>query len=90
MSAGKRLTPPQSRKVNALVKRECCNCIGGNCILLDDGEECLPAAHFLFAALQVVPYGGASRRHALIGGADEHRGQEALYRVRRVLCVQFK
>lgn len=41
MSAGKRLTPPQSRKVNALVKRECCNYIGGNCILLDDGEECV-------------------------------------------------
>ncbi len=41
MSAGKRLTPPQSRKVNTLVKRECCNCIDGNCILLDDGEECV-------------------------------------------------
>ena len=41
MSAGKRLTPPQIRKVNILVKRECCNCIDGNCILLDDGEECV-------------------------------------------------
>lgn len=37
MSAVKRLTPPQSRKVNALIKRECCNCVGGNCLLLDDG-----------------------------------------------------
>ena len=34
MSAVKRLTPPQSRKVNALVKRECCNCINGKCLLL--------------------------------------------------------
>ena len=41
MSAVKRLTPPQSRKVNALVKRECCNCDNGHCILLDDGEECV-------------------------------------------------
>ena len=41
MSTVKRLTPPQSRKVNALVKRECCNCDNGHCILLDDGEECV-------------------------------------------------
>ncbi len=51
---GKRLTPPQSRKVNSLVKKECCNCERGHCILLDDGEECLPAAYFLFAFMQVV------------------------------------
>ena len=41
MSGLKRLTPQQSRKVNDLVKRECCNCVDGNCILLDDGEECV-------------------------------------------------
>ena len=41
MSAVKLLTPPQSRKVGALVKRECCNCDNGHCILLDDGEECV-------------------------------------------------
>ena len=40
MTGLKRLSPPQSRKVNSLVKRECCNCDSGNCILLDDGEEC--------------------------------------------------
>lgn len=39
MSAGRRLSPPQSRKVNALVKKTCCNCDNGNCILLDDGDE---------------------------------------------------
>ena len=37
----KRLTPPQSRKVNALVRRTCCNYDSGNCILLDDGDECV-------------------------------------------------
>ena len=36
-----RLTPKQSRKVNALIKKTCCNYIDGNCILLDDGEECI-------------------------------------------------
>ena len=41
MNSPKRLTPPQSRKVNALVKKECCNCDHGNCILLDDGDECV-------------------------------------------------
>ena len=41
MTGGKRLTPPQSRKVNNLVKKECCNCDNGHCILLDDGEECV-------------------------------------------------
>ena len=41
MSEIKRLTPPQSRKVNALVRRTCCNCDNGNCILLDDGDECV-------------------------------------------------
>ena len=41
MSGLRRLSPPQSRKVNALVKKECCNCDGGHCLLLDDGEECV-------------------------------------------------
>ena len=41
MTGVKRLTPPQSRKVNSLVKKECCNCERGHCILLDDGEECV-------------------------------------------------
>ena len=29
----------QFRKVSRLVRRECCNCMDGNCLLLDDGEE---------------------------------------------------
>ena len=36
MNGVKRLTPPQSRKVNALVRRTCCNYDNGNCILLDE------------------------------------------------------
>ena len=41
MTGIKRLTPPQSRNVNRLIRRECCNYDNGNCILLDDGEECI-------------------------------------------------
>ena len=41
MSSIKRLSPPQSRKVNSLVRRECCNCDNGHCILRDDGYECV-------------------------------------------------
>ena len=51
---------------------------------------CLPAAHFLFPALQVVPYRRTSRRQALICGALPDRGQEEVYRVRRVLCVKLQ
>lgn len=41
MNGIRRLSPQQSRKVNALVKKECCNCDGGNCIRLDDGDGCV-------------------------------------------------
>lgn len=36
-----KLTPQQSRRINALIRRECCNYDNGNCILLDDGEPCI-------------------------------------------------
>ena len=35
-----KLNPKQSTKVRRLARRECCNCVDGNCLLLDDGEEC--------------------------------------------------
>ena len=35
-----KLTRKQSAKVRKLVRRECCNCVDDNCILLDDGEPC--------------------------------------------------
>lgn len=41
MNGLKRLTPQQSRKVNALVRKSCCNYDNGNCLLLDDGETCV-------------------------------------------------
>ena len=35
-----KLTAKQSAKVRKLARRECCNCVDGNCLLLDYGEEC--------------------------------------------------
>lgn len=35
----KELLPRQSRKVNSLLRRECCNYDNGHCIMLDDGDE---------------------------------------------------
>ena len=34
-----KITPKQRAKINALVRKTCCNCYKGNCLLLDDGEE---------------------------------------------------
>ena len=34
-----KITPKQRTKIYALVRRTCCNCRKGNCLLLDDGEE---------------------------------------------------
>lgn len=33
------ITPKQSKRINALIKKLCCNYVDGNCLLLDDGEE---------------------------------------------------
>ena len=35
-----RMTPAQRKRANALIRRECCNCEDGNCIVLDDGDTC--------------------------------------------------
>ena len=35
-----KLTRKQSAKVRKLARRECCNCVDGNCLLLDNGEPC--------------------------------------------------
>ena len=35
-----KLNSKQSAKVRRLARRECFNCVDGNCLLLDDGEPC--------------------------------------------------
>ena len=34
-----KITQKQQAKIIALVRKACCNCYKGNCLLLDDGEE---------------------------------------------------
>ena len=34
-----KITPKQSKQINALVRKLCCNYVDGSCLLLDDGEE---------------------------------------------------
>lgn len=34
-----KINSQQSRKINALIRQLCCNCVNGNCLLLDNGEE---------------------------------------------------
>ncbi len=90
MTGGKRLTPPQSRKVNSLVKKECCNCERGHCILLDDGEECvcpqLISCSLLCKWFQIA----VLPLEATVCRAFQDRGQKALYRVRHVLCIKIE
>jgi len=33
------MTPAQRKQANTLIRKICCNYDGGNCLLLDDGEE---------------------------------------------------
>ena len=34
-----KITPKQRTKISALVRKTCCNCYKGNCLLLDDGDD---------------------------------------------------
>ena len=34
------MTPAQRKRASSLIRRECCNCDGGNCLALDDGDTC--------------------------------------------------
>ena len=34
-----KITSEQSKRINALIKKCCANCVRGNCLLLDDGDE---------------------------------------------------
>ena len=35
------MTPAQRKRANALIRKACCNCDDGNCLLLDNGETCV-------------------------------------------------
>ncbi len=55
-----RMTPAQREHASALIRRECCNCDSGNCLVLNDGNTCTCpqtisfsgcCKHFRFAVL---------------------------------------
>ena len=52
-----KLARKQSAKVRKLVRRRCCNCVDGNCLLLDDGEPC--------RCVQLISYYGVSCTYLL-------------------------
>ena len=56
----------QFRKVSRLVRRECCNCMDGNCLLLDDGEThtCvqLISKYHIFCTATSAPNESSGRR----------------------------
>ena len=35
-----RMTPAQKKQAVALIRRECCNCDGDRCLVLDNGKPC--------------------------------------------------
>lgn len=89
MTGIKRLSSRQSRKVNTLVKKECCNCENGNCILLDDGDTCVCPQLISYSLLckwfriAVLPL------DKLLYAELSDRGQKEMYRVWHVLCVHL-
>lgn len=91
MSELKRLSPQQSRRVNALIRKECCNCFDGNCILLDDGESCVCPQLISYSLLcKWFRRRRSPIRQAAFCGALPERGQTALFRMRRRLCFHIK
>ena len=36
-----RMTPEQSKRAARLIRRCCCNCVDGECLLLDEGDGCV-------------------------------------------------
>ena len=82
MTGIKRLSPRQSRKVNTLVKKECCNCENGNCILLDDGDTCV--------CPQLISYSLLCKWFRIAVLPLDKLRYAKVYRVRCVLCVEVK
>ena len=61
----KRLTPAQKARCNRLIRRLCANYDGGNCLPLDDGEDCVCVQMISYSLLcrwfraAVLPLDGA-------------------------------
>lgn len=80
----------QFRKVSRLVRRECCNCMDGNCLLLDDGENAyLCAVDFQIPHL-LQPFQGrcASSRQGTVSDANLRQRLQALSKLRLTRLFQ--
>lgn len=90
----KRMTPGQRRKATALIRKTCCNYNNGNCIALDDGEECVCVQSISYSLLckwflnAVLPadkalcaeiMGETVKRCAVCGAAFVPRSNRAKY-----------
>lgn len=88
------MTPGQRRRANALIKRLCCNYDHGNCIALDDGEECVCVQSISYSIMckwflnAVLPddrllyaeiFGETVKRCAVCGAAFAPRSNRAKY-----------
>ena len=46
----------QSRKVHKLIREECCNCVDGSCILLDDAcVQLISQQYIYFCVIMTTP-----------------------------------
>ena len=90
----KQMTPGQRSKANALIRKTCCNYDNGNCIALDDGEECVCVQSISYSLIckwfvnAVLPAGRALhaeimgetvKRCAVCGAAFAPRSNRAKY-----------
>lgn len=77
-----RMNYPQYRKARKLT-HECCNYCDGNCLLLDDGEECVCVQSISYSLLcrwfraAVLPLDGAL--YAVCGAAFTPKSNRAKY-----------
>lgn len=46
-----RVTPSRHNKVKTLIRKRCCNCDNGNCLLLDDGYDPCPCPQLITRSL---------------------------------------
>ena len=90
-----RMTPAQRKRANSLIRRECCNCEGGNCLALDDGDTCacpqmisfsICCKWFRWAVLPLdkaleaeIFYGDSVKRCAVCGAAFVSGSNRAKY-----------
>ncbi|WP_425516342.1 cysteine-rich VLP domain-containing protein [Caldifermentibacillus hisashii] len=74
------MTPGQRRRANALIRATCCNYDNGNCLLLDDAEEC--------ACVQSISYSVCCTwfRRAVLP-LDKPLETELFYRGNRKRCA---